>query len=56
MTSVLRPARFNAAMAVMATITLPAASSADICSLGKPPTLQLHTVNGNTFDMPVRPE
>jgi hypothetical protein len=35
----------------MATITLPAASSADTGSLHRAATLQLRTVNGNTFNV-----
>jgi hypothetical protein len=40
----------------MATITLPAANGADTGSLHSAATLQLRTVNGNTFNLAVRPE
>jgi hypothetical protein len=40
----------------MATITLPAASGADTSSLHSAVTLQLRTVNGNTFNVAVRTE
>jgi thiosulfate dehydrogenase [quinone] large subunit len=39
----------------MATITLPAVHGADIGSLRNAATLQLRTVNGNTFNVAVRP-
>jgi hypothetical protein len=40
----------------MATITLPVASAADTGSLHRAATLQLRTVNGNIFNVAVRPE
>jgi hypothetical protein len=40
----------------MATITLPAASGADAGSLRNAATLQLSTVNGHIFNVPVKPE
>jgi thiosulfate dehydrogenase [quinone] large subunit len=41
-------------MGSMATITLPVTSNADPGSLHSAATLQLHTVNGNTFDVAIR--
>jgi thiosulfate dehydrogenase [quinone] large subunit len=43
-------------MGAMATITLPAASGADTASLRNAATLQLRTVNGNTFNVAVKTE
>ena len=48
------PFGLRAQMGAMATITLPAASNADTSSLHSAATLQLHTVNGNTFNVAVR--
>jgi uncharacterized membrane protein YphA (DoxX/SURF4 family) len=50
------PFGLSAKMGAIATITLPAASSADIASLHSAATLQLRTVNGNAFSVAVRPE
>jgi thiosulfate dehydrogenase [quinone] large subunit len=50
------PFGLRAEMGAMATITLPAASGADTGSLRNAATLQLRTVNGNTFNVAVRPE
>jgi len=41
-------------MGAMATITLPVTSGADIGRLQSAATLQLRTVNGNTFNVAVR--
>jgi hypothetical protein len=49
------PFGLRAQMGAMATITLPAASGADTDSLRNAATLQLRTVNGNTFNVAVRP-
>jgi thiosulfate dehydrogenase [quinone] large subunit len=43
-------------MGAMATITLPVTSGADTGSLHNAATLQLRTVNGNTFNLTVRTE
>jgi thiosulfate dehydrogenase (quinone) len=48
------PFGLRAQMGAMATITLPAASSADTGSLRRAAMLQLRTVNGNTFNVAVR--
>jgi len=50
------PFGLRAEMGAMATITLPAASSSDTGHLRNATTLQLRTVNGNTFNVAVRPE
>jgi uncharacterized membrane protein YphA (DoxX/SURF4 family) len=50
------PFGLRAQMGAMATITLPAASNADTSTLHSAATLQLHTVNGNTFNVAVRME
>jgi thiosulfate dehydrogenase (quinone) len=50
------PFGLRAEVGAMATITLPAANGADIGSLHSAATLQLRTVNGNTFNLAVRPE
>ena len=50
------PFGLRAQMGAMATITLPAASNADTSTLHSAATLQLHTVNGNTFNVAVRAE
>jgi thiosulfate dehydrogenase (quinone) len=50
------PFGLRAQMGAMATITLPVASGADAGSLHGAATLQLRTVNGNTFAVAVRPE
>ena len=50
------PFGLRAQMGAMATITLPAASGAETGSLRSAATLQLRTVNGNTFNVAVRPE
>ena len=50
------PFGLRAKMGATATITLPATSNADIGSLHNAATLQLRTVNGNTFNLAVRPE
>jgi uncharacterized membrane protein YphA (DoxX/SURF4 family) len=49
------PFGLRAQMGAVATITLPVASGADTTSLHGPATLQLRTVNGNTFNVAVRP-
>jgi uncharacterized membrane protein YphA (DoxX/SURF4 family) len=49
------PFGLRAEIGAMATITLPAASGADTGSLHRAATLQLRTVNGNTFNVAVRP-
>jgi uncharacterized membrane protein YphA (DoxX/SURF4 family) len=49
------PFGLRAQMGAMATITLPVASGADTGSLHSAATLQLRTVNGNTFNVAVRP-
>jgi thiosulfate dehydrogenase [quinone] large subunit len=43
-------------MGAMATITLPAASGSDTGRLRNAATLQLRTVNGNTFNVAVKTE
>jgi thiosulfate dehydrogenase [quinone] large subunit len=43
-------------MGAMATITLPVASGVDTRGLNSAATLQLRTVNGNTFNVAIRPE
>ena len=48
------PFGLRAEMGAMATITLPALSSAATGRLQSAATLQLRTVNGNTFDVAVR--
>jgi thiosulfate dehydrogenase [quinone] large subunit len=50
------PFGLRAEMGAMATITLPAASGTDPGRLHGAATLQLRTVNGNIFDVAVRPE
>jgi thiosulfate dehydrogenase [quinone] large subunit len=50
------PFGLRAQMGAMATITLPTASGADTGSLHSAATLQLRTVNGNTFNVAVRTE
>jgi uncharacterized membrane protein YphA (DoxX/SURF4 family) len=50
------PFGLRAEMGAMATITLPAASSADTGGLHSAATLELRTVNGNTFNVAVRPQ
>src|SRR4030081_1836467 len=50
------PFGLRAEMGAMATITLPAASGADTSRLHSAATLQLRTVNGNTFNVAFRPE
>src|SRR5713226_8329155 len=50
------PFGLRAQMGAMATITLPVASGADTGSLHSAATLQLRTVNGNTFNVAVRTE
>jgi thiosulfate dehydrogenase (quinone) len=50
------PFGLRAEMGAMATITLPVASGADTGSLRNATTLQLRTVNGNIFNVAVRPE
>jgi uncharacterized membrane protein YphA (DoxX/SURF4 family) len=50
------PFGLRAEMGAMATITLPLANGADTGSLRNAATLQLRTVNGNTFNVVVRPE
>jgi thiosulfate dehydrogenase (quinone) len=49
------PFGLQAQMGARATITLPAVNGADIGSLRNAATLQLRTVNGNTFNVAVRP-
>jgi uncharacterized membrane protein YphA (DoxX/SURF4 family) len=50
------PFGLRAQMGAMATITLPVASGADTGGVHSAATLQLRTVNGNTFNVAVRPE
>jgi thiosulfate dehydrogenase [quinone] large subunit len=50
------PFGLQAEMGAMATVTLPAASGTDTGRLRNAATLQLRTVNGNTFNVAVRPE
>jgi uncharacterized membrane protein YphA (DoxX/SURF4 family) len=50
------PFGLRAQVGAMATITLPAANGADTGSLHSAATLQLRTVNGNTFNLAVKPE
>src|SRR5229473_5142908 len=50
------PFGLRAQMGAIATITLPAASGADTGRLHSAAALQLRTVNGNTFNVAVRPE
>jgi thiosulfate dehydrogenase [quinone] large subunit len=50
------PFGLRAKMGATATITLPATANADIVSLHSAATLQLRTVNGNTFNVAVRTE
>jgi len=50
------PFGLRAEMGAMATITLPVTSNTDPGSLKSAATLQLHTVNGNTFNVAVRME
>src|SRR6202051_1072745 len=50
------PFGLRAEIGAMPTITLPAASGADTGSLHRAATLQLRTVNGNTFNVAVRPQ
>src|SRR5260221_725750 len=50
------PFGLRAEMGAMATITLPAASGVDIGRIHSAVTLQLRTVNGNTFNVAVRTE
>jgi thiosulfate dehydrogenase (quinone) len=50
------PFGLRAEMGAMATITLPATSGADAGSLRNAATLQLRTVNGHIFNVPVKPE
>ena len=50
------PFGLRAQVGAMATITLPAASASDIGSLSNTATLQLRTVNGNTFNVAIRTE
>jgi thiosulfate dehydrogenase (quinone) len=50
------PFGLRAEMGAMATITLPVTSNTDPGSLHSAETLQLHTVNGNTFNVAVRME
>jgi uncharacterized membrane protein YphA (DoxX/SURF4 family) len=49
------PFGLRAQMGAMATITLPATSGAEIGGIHGAATLELRTVNGNTFDVAVRP-
>src|SRR6202045_575586 len=49
------PFGLRAQMGAMATITLPATSGAAIGGIHGAATLELRTVNGNTFDVAVRP-
>src|SRR5437588_656917 len=49
------PFGLRAQMGSMATITLPATSAAGIGGVHGASTLELHTVNGNTFTVAVRP-
>jgi thiosulfate dehydrogenase [quinone] large subunit len=50
------PFGLRAQVGAMATITLPAASASDMGSLSNTATLQLRTVNGNTFNVAIRTE
>jgi thiosulfate dehydrogenase [quinone] large subunit len=50
------PFGLRAEMGAMATITLPALSGADTGRLHNAATLLLRTVNGNTFNVAIRPE
>src|SRR6202163_1457801 len=50
------PFGLRAEIGAMATITLPVASGADTSRLHSAATLQLRTVNGNTFNLTVRTE
>src|SRR5882672_9109433 len=50
------PFGLRAQMGAMATITLPAARVSDTGSLSRAATLQLRTVNGNTFNVRIRTE
>ena len=50
------PFGLRAQVGAMATITLPTASVSDIGSLSNTATLQLRTVNGNTFNVAIRTE
>jgi hypothetical protein len=50
------PFGLQAKMGATATITLPATGNADIASLQGAATLQLRSVNGNTFNVAVRTE
>jgi thiosulfate dehydrogenase (quinone) len=50
------PFGLRAEMGAMATVTLPAASGTATGRLRNAATLQLRTVNGNTFNVAVRPE
>jgi thiosulfate dehydrogenase (quinone) len=49
------PFGLRAQMGAVATITLPATSAAEIGGIHGAATLQLRTVNGNTFNVAVRP-
>ena len=49
------PFGLRAQMGAMATITLPATGAANIAAIHGGATLELRTVNGNTFDVAVRP-
>ena len=49
------PFSLRAQTGSMATITLPATSAAEIGGVHGAATLELHTVNGNTFNVAVRP-
>jgi thiosulfate dehydrogenase [quinone] large subunit len=50
------PFGLRAKMGAVATITLPATGDANLGSLHNAAMLQLRTVNGNTFNVAVRPE
>jgi hypothetical protein len=50
------PFGLRAQMGAMATITLPATSGAEIGGIHGAATLELRTVNGNTFNVAVRPQ
>jgi thiosulfate dehydrogenase (quinone) len=50
------PFGLRAKMGAVATITLPVMGEANAASLHNAATLQLRTVNGNTFNVAVRPE
>jgi hypothetical protein len=50
------PFGLRAEMGAMATITLPVASGVETRGLNSAATLQLRTVNGNTFNVAIRPE